>query len=74
MLPESVVRDSNWQLHTLDRAWEDLRAFRSAITSSSDTEFVRFVKAINAADWVRQGHTLFRYRWQVPILPAQTTG
>ena len=27
------------------------------ITSSSDTEFARFIKVIKAADWVRQGHT-----------------
>lgn len=26
------------------------------ITSSSDTPFVSFIKAINATDWVRQGH------------------
>lgn len=33
------------------------KLFGQPITSSSDTEFARFVKAINAADWVRQGHT-----------------
>jgi len=27
-----------------------------SITSSSDTEFARFVSALNAADWVNQGH------------------
>ncbi len=27
-----------------------------SITSSSDTEFARFVSALNAADWVSQGH------------------
>lgn len=31
----------------------------TAITSSSDTEFARFVKALNAADWVSQGHKHF---------------
>ncbi len=33
--------------------------FSQPITSSSDTDFARFVKAIKAADWVRQGHTHF---------------
>lgn len=27
------------------------------ITSSSETDFARFVSALNATDWVRQGHT-----------------
>lgn len=30
-----------------------------AITSSSDTPFADFIKAINATDWVRQGHERF---------------
>ena len=29
------------------------------ITSSSDTDFSRFIKAINATDWIRQGHSHF---------------
>lgn len=33
--------------------------FGQPITSSSDTEFARFVKALNAADWVRQGHVQY---------------
>ncbi len=30
-----------------------------AISSSSDTDFARFIKALNATDWVRSGHTHF---------------
>ena len=29
------------------------------IVSSSDTDFARFIKALNATDWVRQGHERF---------------
>lgn len=35
----------------------DLLAKR--IVSSSDTDFARFIKALNATDWVRQGHEMF---------------
>ena len=38
---------------------ETYELFAQPITSSSNTEFARFVKAIKAADWVRQGHTHF---------------
>ena len=31
----------------------------SRIVSSSDTDFARFIKVINASDWVRQGHEKF---------------
>lgn len=30
-----------------------------AISSSSDTDFAKFIKALNATDWVRSGHTHF---------------
>ncbi len=30
-----------------------------AVVSGSDTSFARFIKALNATDWVRQGHTRY---------------
>ena len=29
------------------------------ISSSSDTDFAKFIKALKATDWVRSGHTHF---------------
>lgn len=42
------------RLSNLGKVYE---LFGQPITSSSDTEFARFVKSIKAADWIRQGHT-----------------
>lgn len=33
-----------------------LELLSKRIVSSSDTDFARFIKALNATDWVRQGH------------------
>lgn len=37
-------------------AIDGLQLLGERIVSSSDTDFARFIKAINATDWVRQGH------------------
>jgi len=38
---------------------DGLQLLGERIVSSSDTDFARFIKAINATDWVRQGHERF---------------
>lgn len=42
---------------TFDMSGQDLLG--KAITSSSDTDFARFMKAIKATDWVKAGHATY---------------
>lgn len=38
---------------------EGIEILGKRIVSSSDTDFAKFIKALNATDWVRQGHEQF---------------
>lgn len=39
---------------------EGLQLLKKSITSSSETPFAQFIKAINATDWIRQGHEHYK--------------
>jgi len=54
--PRFQATDAYTQLAGMTKIYELLD---KPITSSSDTDFARFVSALNATDWVRQGHTHF---------------
>ena len=41
-------------------AFEEISLMERSITSSSDSEFTKFIKTINALDWIKQGHDQFQ--------------